>query len=150
MKFKDVAHHYLGCEVMAKRKNDTEFSKGIIVEVTKGSNHGDWVYVRFEDIVESVSNTWEVSKSTAHHYFLCEDSIKPILRKLQDMTEEDAKGIGYDSAFFFRDTVRIVHNGRFTNTTFTGKEFHYLCQRGYDLFGLIDSGEAIDYKTVIK
>lgn len=119
MKFKDVAMHYIGCEMYSQFNEQTW-------TLTASSYYGE------------VSNQNPFTES------------KPILRKLEDMTEEDANHLGYLGAKGFRGMVSLWFDGDFGKMEFSAKDFHYLCQRGYDLFGLIDLGEAIDYKTVKK
>lgn len=88
---KEVLHLYLGCEVMVQRNETTEWHQGYVAEVTRKSNHGDWVKVRFDECIEVYGhNSMEKSLSNFHTYFLSEDGIKPLLRKLGDMTEEEA------------------------------------------------------------
>lgn len=68
--------------------------------------------------------------------------VKPILRRLEDMTEEeaweysDAVGYRYNRA---GHTDTIQHEAAGTA---------YLLSKSFDLFGLIDSGLAIDSKTL--
>lgn len=71
--------------------------------------------------------------------------IKPILRKLEDLTDEDAQEVGYDNAYSF-----LVDNNSYVNCVgpFLPRSFHYLVSQGYDVFGLIPAGLAIDAKTL--
>lgn len=133
MKFKDVAMHYIGCEVEYKTPNGESVNlllAGINDKALYISNrHGDFTWLAFS-------------------------KVKPILRKLEDMTEEDAKeflsigeyqrieSIQVDdvSIDFYIDDIPFA----VWFDSISPKQFHFLCQRGYDLFGLIDSGEAID------
>lgn len=56
------------------------------------------------------------------------------LRRLSDMTEEEKARVGY-SAMIKDDII------------WTPEKVHYLLKQGFDLFGLIDEGAAIDAKT---
>ena len=65
-------------------------------------------------------------------------SVKPILRPLSDMTEEEKNEYlltGTDSS------TRFEHNARRTQ---------YLLSKGFDLFGLIDAGLAINKNTIAE
>lgn len=69
--------------------------------------------------------------------------IKPILRKLESMTEEEAAellNLCDGEVFAWTD-----QNDR-KKFAYTAQGFHYLLSRGFDLFGLIDSGLAIAQK----
>jgi hypothetical protein len=119
------------------------------------------------------------------------DSIKLILRRLEDMTEEEAMELAkiYSGAdkikrttgtvnnffYFFCDfrsgdkgtsEILIMHNGeawyqhyfedwprRRTGRRNIVRQFdatHYLLKQGFDLWGLIERGEAVDQKTLNK
>lgn len=56
--------------------------------------------------------------------------IKPHLRRLEDITEEESD-----------ELLKLEPDP-------IGFRFAYLIYKGYDLFGLIDSSEAIDIKTI--
>jgi hypothetical protein len=58
--------------------------------------------------------------------------VKPILRRLSDMTEEESEEIGL--------------NPTYPHVNFNPFEFIYLVDNGFDLFGLIDLGLAIEDK----
>lgn len=88
---------------------------------------------------------------------------KPILRRLEDMTEEDAFGFwrsryptqkllkaNYLSPFF---QVEYLEDGEIKSEhkyihQLHAVNFHYLLSRGYDLFSLIDNNLALDSKTL--
>lgn len=97
------------------------------------------------------------------------DMISLLLRKLEDMTEEEAReclemkyNIGQgiriderrDSGYWYQhlgfDGTPI--NGRqfiyFIQLTESPKQVAYLLSKSFDLFGLIESSEAIDAKTL--
>lgn len=140
--FKDVAHLYLGCEVEVKRKNDKIPIVGRMCEITKNSNHGDWVEVRFEHVETVTNRIWETSASNFHTFFFNDDDVKPLLRKLGSMTDEDArKGSWRDAktALSFFEFHKYIDTRRFFAC-----DIILLASMGYDLFNLIDSGEAID------
>lgn len=59
-------------------------------------------------------------------------NFKPLLRPLSDMTDEEA-----EFAYHAYHDEKTLHLGCVKKTV-------YLLSRGFDLFGLIESGEAID------
>lgn len=65
--------------------------------------------------------------------------IKPILRKLSDMTEEERLKYGW--------TIEDTDEGIKVNWPF--ESFRLLCKDGWDLFGLIPAGLAIDKTSII-
>lgn len=70
------------------------------------------------------------------------DEVKPILRKLSDSTEEEKKEfneLAIRGLKTFDSNQFVAYDA---NTTV------YLLSRGFDLFGLIDSGQAIDLSTL--
>ncbi len=103
-------------------------------------------------------------KQTVHCY-ISENRVKPILRRLEDMTEEEAKQFlkvcgetvptkkalktwgwnGYRHWLrrddeYMRDLMSINLG--------TPEVWSYLLSKSFDLFGLIDANEAIDAKTL--
>lgn len=125
----DFLHLYLGCDVRVKRKRDTEFLTGRMCEVTRKSNHGDWIEVRFDDVVAVTGRTsYEPSYSNFHNFFFGEDHIQPILRPLSDMTKEES--------FRWKQMVKSYQSYAAT--------VKYFLDRHFDLFQLIEAGLAID------
>lgn len=131
MKFKTVAKHYIGCEVFDSF-ND-EYLK-LSARALQGYLDG-----------------------------LSEDEpmqIKPILRRLEDMTEEDMKDLINIEEIRKRPFKYICLEGTGITWKTEGTEweiitwldelsplqFTFLLSRSYDLFSLIDSGQAIDRK----
>lgn len=86
---KNYLHLYKDCIVRVKRKNDKGYHRGRVCEITSKSNHGDWVMVWFENVIEVTSSTWDVSSSNAHTFFFGEDEIFAELRPLTDITKEE-------------------------------------------------------------
>jgi hypothetical protein len=161
-KMKDVPYHfYLGQQAQVRKKNDKdrEYLVGRICEVTSGSNHGDWIKVWFDDCHTVTNDTWNELTSNSHHYFIGHDEIKLVLRRLSDMSEEEAKecwacakSTSYRFAGFDGPSRSIFYkngNGnRGAEVLNKPQQFHYLLSKSFDLFGLIDSGLAIDAKTL--
>lgn len=200
---KDYLHLYLGCDVQVRKKDrNKEWLTGRIAEVTRKSNHGDWIQVFFDEVYTVIYENWNESSSNAHTYFIGYDEIKPILRPLSDMTEEEARHFAWlcmDSKHHLEEDTRISkdeidtelhHNDggnlldgdveiyiEVTCRCFEGwvsimkdgrmgvgeqdqpsiemnpvddvaEKIQYLLKQGFDLFGLIQYGLAVD-KTVI-
>lgn len=69
-------------------------------------------------------------------------NIKLVLRRLEDMPEKE--GIEMFGTDRYWDIV--CKEGKWD--LFSSKEFQYLLQQHFDLFGLIPAGLAIDIKTI--
>ena len=80
--------------------------------------------------------------------------VRAILRKLEDMTEEDKRHLvahkkGYDVVARYTDAmVHKEYEWSLRLGVLTAAQFRYLLSKGYDLFNLIESGEAFDAKKV--
>lgn len=77
--------------------------------------------------------------------------VKPILRRLEDMTEGDYKDRprgGIDGINWTTVEAYLESKGGLYLNDFTAKEILWLLSKGFDLFSLIDSGLAIDAKTL--
>lgn len=68
------------------------------------------------------------------------DELKPILRPLSDMTLEDGKYFGIEDE---KELGEWKYDFGYFGVL-PPDDFHYLLSRGFDLFGLIDAGLAID------
>jgi hypothetical protein len=182
---KDFIHLYLGQQVRVRKKNDSdrEYLVGRICEVTRASNHGDWVKVWFDDDLPTVTDsTWHQSTSNCHFFFMNEDEIQIILRRLSSMTEEERSELWSlvfgtkrskfrgNTVWFPEETISsdprwVLMQGveRFgiemNGTVWADSDLHafkhnqhevtrYLLSKGFDLFGLIESGLAIDKETI--
>ena len=102
---KNYLHLYLGCEVMV---ND--------------------LYEPNPVIMEAINDQSIFIDSGCDYPF---EDVKPILRLLPDMTEDEEKEYAA------------------WNTTSTHESTRYLLSKGFDIFGLIEAGLAID-RTAIK
>ena len=86
-----------------------------------------------------------------------------VLRRLEDMTEHEAialvERIVHADEFVDVDTTHnsfgdlmVTWRGDEYNATgektWSSEQFHYLLKQGFDLWGLIDSNQAIDAKTL--
>lgn len=70
------------------------------------------------------------------------DSIALKLRRLEDMTEDEIREYG-KLVELRTDGVHSVYI-----SCDTPESYHYLLQQGFDLFGLITAGLAVDIKTI--
>lgn len=149
MKLQDYLHYYMGCKAITTDDNEQAELVGV-----------------------SDDNAHLVHDGTGS-YGTCDISgVKPILRRLEDMTEVE----GVDLAKLQHNPTRhkdievlyikTEHLHYIDGTRWSGDgvseyneyfvdfsqmkadQFHYLLSKGFDLFGLIDAGLAVDIKTV--
>lgn len=120
-KFKDVAHLYLGCDCLIDNQ------------------------IRKLDTVAHAIGSYEVYCSFCGMGYECSD-IKPILRPLNDMTVEeeleyrDVCNKAYEFAKY-----KVGDNIGWSDPRVSGAiETQWLLSNHFDIFGLIESGEAID------
>lgn len=151
IKLKDVIHLYIGCQVRVSKKLEpgNELT-GCIVEVSRRSNHGDWIAVAFDTAERVMYENFNERTSSMHNYFIGHDNIKPVLRPLSDMNDTECDEVGCD-----------IHDGKYDKGTITSDcivagTYHVKSIRGsaeaivwllrnhFDIFGLIESGQAID------
>lgn len=79
--------------------------------------------------------------------------LTPILRPLSDMSEDEALECWKATDRLHTETLdgwQVVDYYRKNTDFFEAVEFHYLLSKHFDLFKLIESGLAIDKKTLIK
>jgi hypothetical protein len=177
MNIKDFAHYYIG-----QRCLNTWFS-----EEHPNYNPG-WVLTGFD------RDAHRPFKLETEEDFTWTDSIKPVLRRLEDMTEDDMIGLlqsmvpadmedkptedDYSLEMFYNDDGLMVDSdiiigANYTCICFNGQiairecgsviifdeeemqrpcnipqAFHYLLKQGFDLFGLIAKGLAVDIKNI--
>lgn len=72
------------------------------------------------------------------------DFIKLILRPLASMTEEEMKECGNMIYDFSNDPGLNKWHWKDFEIGLSPEQFHYLLSKGFDIFGLIESGLAID------
>lgn len=134
--FKDVMHFYLGCELLVVKTKDV-----VTLDDIQASN-------RYK--------AWTRNKSYCSKYncvgrgFSMKD-IKPILRPISSMTLKECREL-YDvsiTELFYLEIVKKISQSSFN----FWKQFAEYCEnrqlkdffdKGFDLFGLIESGEAIE------
>lgn len=126
MELKEVIHFYLGAKV------EYEFtSRTSNKEIRNGKMYGMW------DNFIRISTHWGSTEAPI-------SSVKPILRKLDSMTEEEYeeyKNIGIEES---------KENWKYQYTIESSRKMVYLLSRHFDLFNLIESGQAIDATTLTQ
>jgi hypothetical protein len=113
MKLQDYIHYYIGCPCIFYTADDDPA--------------GYHTTIDYDTIKNWLANQEETD-------------LKPLLRRLEDMTEEErteifGKDVHWYNPFDANDACDI-------------QQWHKLLQKGFDLFGLIDAGLAIDAKTI--
>ena len=138
---REYLKYYIGCEVIGKYLDEDR--KGYLTGVRNGSYECEIQF--FEEDGFNVMEEPEFNEPS---------DVKLCLSRLEDMCEEDVKvcgNMGYD---FSDDPNPDMHPRKedFVNPTMLlPEQFHYLLSKGYDLFGLIESGLAIDKnQTTVK
>lgn len=83
------------------------------------------------------------------------DKTKPILRRTEDITDEECISINKISPLFVAGTSEKYINDRLytireyaIHQRHRPEVFHFLIKQSFDVFGLIESGQAIDAKTI--
>ena len=134
MKFRDVIRHYIGCQVqttieISPDDCDWGIEKGEVMTLVGINSNGDIG----DDTVSNIDTYGVVLKQGDKWVGTHISDVKPLLLSLEDMTEEHKKELR--SMKVFGDLFEKA------------KEVHFLTSKGYDVFFLIDSREAIR-KTV--
>lgn len=133
---KDYLHLYLGCDVQYP---DTD--RKLMVAKFTGFSRADGIettYKKKRKAGKAVGDylSW---KPNGHHN--CDaNHLKPILRKLSSITEEECDNLDW----YYRGTNGGLIEHRAIDLT--PEQVRYLLSRGFDLFGLIDLGLAIEKK----
>lgn len=133
IKFYEIAHLYLGCDVKCQPKPYEEQS-------ISGKLYGVVMNTAFVQCFDVYGRPWTSPHGAFHLEKLTFNLIKPILRPLSDMTEEEKAQLRD-----FMGWARYVEYLKFGLCTPEGVA--YLLKQGFDLFNLIESGQAIDRTT---
>jgi hypothetical protein len=138
IKFKDVAHLYLMCEVIANY--DGEPRKGLLTGVRNGGYEAEIQFYEedgFNVMEEPTFN--EIAE------------VKPILRPLSDMTEDEEGSLTnkcFGEIGFYVDMGKIILSPWPTDHRCGFPVYvtaiNWLRKNGFDCDGLIESGEAIN------
>lgn len=128
IEFKDVAHLYMNCELKVHaasfRANDGSRSR---------INRHNGAILSPSILADLHERTFQWGDFT------------PILRPLSSMTVEERAQIGYQEEDRFMD---LWKDGQISKNTFCCWMFPEILKMNIDLFGLIDSGQAIDATTL--
>lgn len=156
MKLQDYIRHYIGCKCV-----HTWFPEG-----HKEYNKG-WVLSGYCQLYDNGGKPFLLESENEVTWA---DSIKPILRKLEDITDDEIKELigweelnkKYDHVSFEHNKVGIIVNysipdregGGYPMSHYIrfyqldGFQFDFLIKKGFDMFNLIISELAIDSKTL--
>lgn len=153
-KFSQVAHLYLGCEI-----EDEEKPQGTTAVLDSIDTNGDCYYNYYDN---------ETYQSDTDSVMCHVDDIKPVLKHLSDLSDGEAIELAkrftdlwpVDTVFeAYKNTFDrwVVSWGNKPHQKFiiypdelrpTTKQFLYLLSIKVDLFNLIETGQAINAKTV--
>jgi hypothetical protein len=127
--FKDYAGYYIGCRCVNTwfPEDHPEYDRG-------------WYLRTFRTALDTC-NPYGI-ETLDQEYITSTDSIKPILRKIGDWE-------GHELSVYntlLGKTTDGVHSVIIHYDT--PESFHWLLKQGFDLFGLIDAGMALDSKTL--
>lgn len=150
-KIEDYLHLYIGCEVLAPTKYYHNEGDGL----TKGLFTG--IHGELGAEIQFIINGYAEEEPS----YVELRKVKPILRRLSSMTEDEAVEL-YDFLYPSSTAERKIKRFAITNhlddkgVYWEGKIaifdyidwFPWLLKKGFDLFGLIDEGLAIDAQTL--
>lgn len=128
IKLQDVIYYYIGCDCEAKWHPSLTCT---LVGVTESE------YNPYHDCKIMCNDG---SKVLMFHASF--EDIKPILRKLSSMTEDEARELDCVNHFMNAKTGRRQWKSLRLNI----KRIPKALSLGFDLFGLLDSGQAIEKK----
>ena len=126
-KFKDVAHLYIGCFM---------YDRNIELTLARAKKTYTPSTLRMTD----GKIFWLGSQSDSRHFD--ETNYKPLLKNIKDITQEDCDV--YNKIHLTQHSIEELINQVNQEAVAT----KYLIAKGYDLFGLIDSGEAYDMEEI--
>lgn len=139
---KDYLHLYLGCKVKLVKDISEEFSSYDDFEVPAVESIGTFCMLNdgFQVYCGDESEEWPYGVKFDHNFIASWDfkSYKPILRPLSSMT-----GIEQE------DYEAVNGGGRFKAHP-NAEAYRWLVSKHFDLFGLIESGLAIDATTLTQ
>lgn len=165
IQLKDVIHYYIGCDVIVDGKE-----RGRLLGANPVPNSVGQVYwdIQTEEMQQNEDEDFAMPYNDDTD--MGELRIKPILRQLEDITDEEVKEfIEWDklNGMYLNVRYERIKNGidifysidaedqgvypqyyHITFHTFAPKEFQFLISRSFDLFGLLQSGQAINAKII--
>lgn len=116
MKLEQYLHLYLGCDCVVA---------GHIQKLTGISYDG-------------TQNTWWAYFDGVENCYALVSETNPILRQLSNMTEDEAQDLMKQS-----NTHTFIRNHD-SHYKYTAQQLQWLLSKGFDVFGLIESGIALD------
>ncbi len=134
---KDYLHLYLGC--------DCQTPDGIGKLIGRVATSFDIATIRFDDWkkLKPISGANRKDFGKSNNYEIAD--IKPILRRLDSMTEDEEKALykaaGNPEYAWQKRRIKQCLPGR-------PEGWRHLLSKGFDLFGLIEEGLAIDAATL--
>jgi hypothetical protein len=127
MNIKDYIHLYIGCECLY-----------------------DWLYYNETDLFGKVTSKI-IEDVRTPHLSGAATNVRPLLRPLSDMTDEEAVNVGIlPKRHWHEDTPQEQIDWLCNNWNmeiYSPSDLRYLLSEGFDLFGLIDAGLALDKTT---
>lgn len=125
IKIEDYLHLYIGCEVLCPENNEKYTLTGV---------DGNTVYLMHT----------EGGAETIMEY------IKLLLRPLSDMTEDEMEYMGITLKQGTMNIQYMRYSNKFGDYEYTpsAEAFRWMLSKGFDLFGLIESGLAIEKTKV--
>lgn len=134
----EILAMYLGCNLFFESRvgnPKAKESKLLGVSIDRAGTH-----LTLLPKGHASSNTIWYSTSDFYNF-------KPILRRLVSMTEEEMKQVWvleYDCPFDPMESELDDITWNFDSESWSVKAFQWLLSKGFDLFGLIDAGLAIE------
>jgi hypothetical protein len=123
---KDYAPLYLGCQVLDEQN---------VIRVLRGVDIHGCCTLSYNNVGEETD--------------IPIGGIQLLLRPISDMTDEEAAECGNLDYDFSSEPDLNIWNWKDFDTLNSSNQFIYLLSKHFDLFGLIESGLAID-KTTLK
>ena len=136
IELKDVIHYYIGCNVLVDGKEIAKFNGGTFVPNSVGQIYYD---LQTKDMLEDDPDFNMPYNDDPEMKPL---RIKPILRRIEDMTDEEGKE--YNKALMTMYSINKFKDQIWEAAATT----LLLAKKGFDLFGLIETDQAIDAKTI--
>lgn len=133
MEIKEFLHLYIGCDVTICEYEGAPFTCKLTGLVTERTDHESMIRIQCFIPDEQEPHDGHIA------WYDLDELVDIHLRKLSDMTEEERLKYGW--------TIEDTDEGLKVNWPF--ESFRLLCKDGWDLFGLIPAGLAIDKTSLI-
>jgi hypothetical protein len=131
--WEEVAHLYLGCEVIGTY-NDASGSRGYLTGITNGGTECEIQFIEEDGFNVSEEPEFNDIKE-----------VKPILRRLETISADEDK-----EAWNIWNDDFVKKSGTNCGIAYEAGKIKYLLSKHFDCFGLIDAGHALDLSTVSK